>query len=612
MFQDAIGIRGSGQMSEWQKTLSIAVAAAWQPPDRRRPSEWAQTWVKFPASVRMPEYRSDTTPWTTEPLNCLQDPSVQFVTLMAPTQSGKSTIFEAGVPWILCNAPGNVMLTCQTEDDVALMAEARLWRVFDECKPVMAMLSKLHRFAKTKTRILFPHCFVELQGPGLSSLQSKSIRYAINDEAWMYDQGTLAQIIERTSAVWNRKIITLSQGGVAGDDLDNLWQQGTQEIYSYRCECGAVHPFSMESMKFDDTPETREPETRAWKWEAMRATVRHVCLTCAKETPDTLENRRRMSTGGEYVVTNSNAPSRSRSFRVDATAVYWQSWADLAEQFLRARDALRRGDIEPLKVFTQKKEATPWREMEVASVDWETLKGSGYIKSQFEEEKIEGEYTRALTVDVQQGYFWAVARAVTQDGGSKLIWEGKLLTYEDIRELQLKLKIPDNLVALDAGHWRFEVCRHCSMYNWTALIGDQRNAFVHNKQDRSGRITKTTRAYSPMQKFFITGKKLPDGMKPWARGYYWSNTVAKDMLSRLRAGAGVPWELPEDVSEDYRKHIFSELKNERSGRWEPRYKGAPNHLWDCEAMQIVLLMILGALGTAEPEEKGESQDNSPG
>jgi hypothetical protein len=594
-------------MSEWQKTLAGAVATAWQPPDRRKPSEWAETWVKFPASVRMPEYRQDTTPWTTEPLNCLQDPSVQFVTFMAGTQVGKSTIFETGIPWILCNSPGNVMLTCQTEDDVALMAEARLWKVFDECKPVSAMLNKLHRFAKTKTRILFPHCFVELQGPGLSSLQSKSIRYAINDEAWMYDQGTLAQIIERTSAVWNRKIITLSQGGVAGDDLDNLWQQGTQEIYSYKCEhCGGVHPFSMQSLKWDETPETREPESRLWKWEAMRATVRHFCLTCGAETADTLENRRRLSTSGVYVQTNPNAPSRSRSFRVDATAVYWQSWADLSEQFLRARDALRRGDIEPLKVFTQKKEATPWREMEVASVDWDSLKGDGYLKEQFATEKIEGEYVRALSIDVQQGSFWGVARAVTREGASKQIWEGKLLTWDEIRDLQIRLSIPDNLVVVDAGNWRFEVCKKCSEYNWTAFIGDQRNSFVHVKQNSRGIATKTNRAYSPLQKFFITGQKLPDGMKPYARGYYWSNTVAKDMLSRLRAGAGVPWELPEDVSEDYKKQIFSEQKSERTGRWEPRYKGAANHLWDCEAMLIALMMILGVLGTSEPEEESQS------
>jgi hypothetical protein len=596
-------------MTEWQKTLAGAVAAAWQPPDRRKPSEWAETWVKFPASVRMPEYRQDTTPWTTEPLNCLQDPSVQFVTLMAGTQVGKSTIFEVGVPWILCNAPGNVMLTCQTEDDVALMAEARLWKVFDECKPVAAMLNKLHRFAKTKTRILFPHCFVELQGPGLSSLQSKSIRFAINDEAWMYEPGTLAQIIERTSAVWNRKIITLSQGGVAGDDLDNLWQQGTQEIYSYQCECGAVHPFSMQSIKWDETPDTRDEASGVWQWEAMRSTVRHCCMTCGKETPDTLENRRRMSRGGEYVVTNSNAPSRSRSFRVDATAVYWQSWADLAEQFLRARDALRRGDIQPLKLFTQKKEACPWKDMEIASVDFDSLRPGEYVKATYEKEKIEGEYCRAMAVDVQAGHYWSVARAMTKDGASKQIWEGKLLTWDDVRALQLRLSIPDNLVVVDAGNWRFAVCAICSQYNWTAMVGDQRDTYVHVRQNSRGQVVKTNRAYSPVQKFFITGQKLPQGIKNYARGYFWSNRVAKDMLGRLRAGEGVSWELPGDIGDEYKRHLFSEVKNPRSGRWEPRYKNADNHLWDCESMLVALMMILGVLGAAEPEEKDESQDN---
>jgi hypothetical protein len=112
-----------------------------------------------------------------------------------------------------------------------------------------------------------------------------------------------------------------------------------------------------------------------------------------------------------------------------------------------------------------------------------------------------------------------------------------------------------------------------------------------------------------VQKFFITGQKLPQGIKNYARGYFWSNRVAKDMLARLRAGEGVPWELPGDMTDEYKRHLFSEVKNPRSGRWEPRYKNADNHLWDCESMLVALMMILGVLGAAEPEEKDESQDN---
>jgi hypothetical protein len=425
----------------------------------------------------------------------------------------------------------------------------------------------------------------------------------------MYKPGTLSQIVERTSAVWNRKILTISQGSEAGDDLDRLWQEGSQELYSYRCEkCGEWHPFTMSSIKWDDTPETRHPETREWNWQKVRDSVRHCCLTCGHETPDTLENRRRMSSSGMYIKSNESAPIRARSFRVDATAVYWMPWADLTEQLLRAKAAIRRGDIEPLKIFVQKKEACPWAENDAIDIDTESITSAGYTKEDFVTEKTPDELVRIMSVDVQNLERYVVIRAIAKDSSSRLLFEGTLETWEDVRELQQRYGVPDKTTVVDGGHWSYDVWKQCAKYNWTSLVGRGTDSFLHTKQNSRGQIVRTHRLYSPVQKFHVTGQKL-EGIRRHCRGYYWSNTKAKDILARMREGMAMPWLLPDDVSQDYKKQIYSEIKSD-SGRWDPRYKGCPNHFWDCEAMIVTTMAILGLLGGHDDGDSTEAPETS--
>jgi hypothetical protein len=68
----------------------------------------------------------------------------------------------------------------------------------------------------------------------------------------------------------------------------------------------------------------------------------------------------------------------------------------------------------------------------------------------------------------------------------------------------------------------------------------------------------------------------------------------------LRSGLAASWEIPDDVSEDFRHQIDSEKRTEaklKDGRTSIKWVRVRrnNHLWDCEAMQVAVAGMLKVL-----------------
>jgi len=145
-------------------------------------------------------------------------------------------------------------------------------------------------------------------------------------------------------------------------------------------------------------------------------------------------------------------------------------------------------------------------------------------------------------------------------------------------------------VFLDAGHAAYEVYRHCADHGWTALIGDRRPTFVHRTRDGKS----VHRFYSPRRKVVLAHNKS-------CSVFYWSNLNCKDILARLRRNQrpekGATWEVPDDIDDDYLAQMESEHRVKDSSKWIWKQIGnRPNHLWDCEAMQVVAVVMLKLIG----------------
>jgi hypothetical protein len=204
-------------------------------------------------------------------------------------------------------------------------------------------------------------------------------------------------------------------------------------------------------------------------------------------------------------------------------------------------------------------------------------------------EAIDGELVRFLTVDRQQDHFWAVCRAWRSDGSSRLMWAGKVLTVETLRDLQQTLRVKDKLVFMDASFETSAVYAECAAHDWSALHGSGQPGFTHVGKRQN------------VKRFFSPAKFATAGSGGKARYFFWSNEGIKDELSRLR-NVGAPfWEYPRDIGPFYLKQLNSEVKrdvvNKATKQITRRYVKTrrDNHIWDCEAMQVCAAMMTGVL-----------------
>jgi hypothetical protein len=199
---------------------------------------------------------------------------------------------------------------------------------------------------------------------------------------------------------------------------------------------------------------------------------------------------------------------------------------------------------------------------------------------------------RFLTADVQQGHFWVVIRAWKVGGDSRLLWEGRLETWENIRYLQERYGIENRFVFIDCGYKPEEVAKQCfaaakpgDTNRWNMLRGeDARDGYMKVVGEKKFR-----RLFSD-----YTNAQTSAGLA--YKFIRFSNLLAKDKLSALMASG--TFGVPTDASKNYHAHMQSEQKREISPgvwRWVPVKTGRPNHLWDCEDMQVVAACICKVL-----------------
>jgi hypothetical protein len=201
----------------------------------------------------------------------------------------------------------------------------------------------------------------------------------------------------------------------------------------------------------------------------------------------------------------------------------------------------KRGVIQPLKDFYQQRLALAWRDEQVEIGRVEVAARGDYLLAEItgkEADKIAGESRRFLTIDRQRDHFWAVVRAWKSDGGSRLLWRGRVLTTEQLLDVQKRFGVESQLCFEDAQFSTAQVYEDCIRYGWTALHGSGEDGFpVVLKNGR-----KIMRFYSPIKQ-----TQVPGG---YARYMFWASDPVKDTLAALTSGSGVAdWEAAADAGD---------------------------------------------------------------
>jgi phage terminase large subunit GpA-like protein len=554
------------------------------PPARLNPSDWASGRVVI-ADGLTPKYQVENAPWQREPLDTLSNADAKEAVFLAPIGTGKTTFMESGLAYIIAEDPGPTLLVGQTDDDLKDWAETRMDHVIRHT-PECANLLPEDRHKKRKMQILFPHMSLFLTGANLSGLQSKSMRRVFCDEAWQYRPGMLNEARGRLHDRWNRQFFILSQAGVKGDDLDKAWQQSDQREFCFSCpECGTVQPWKWcNIVGWED--EGKEPIERAQA--AYIKCENEECLwTCGDHT----QKRRALAESAQYVSMATGLPGHI-GFHYNVLCNWRKPLWEIVLLWIEAKEALKKGNTDPLRQFIQKRLAESWEED--LTDNRKELVGDGYSMSEYADGKmiedeglVNGIRFRFLTIDVQADHFWYVIRAWKANGDSQLLSFGRLETIDQADELCRRYQISPTMVAMDSGYNSDMVYGICARRNWTALKGSARDEYPWPTREGKNKL-------KPFQRF-STASSSNGGACRFA---HWSSNRIKDILYAHRVGKSGAWLLPDDVSPEYVKQIDSEVKREVANaktkqveyRWVKTRQN--NHGWDCESMQIVLALNL--------------------
>ena len=586
------------------KLLRDILKDAWTPADRREPWRWCEDHIKnIPYSPLPGPFRSENSPWIREVMEAIVDPKIRLVSIIAAVQSSKTTSPELTLCYIISNLPGPCLWLDQTDEDAKDESESRLQKLFESCEPVKKLFPKNKNKQRNCTIHFSNGMTLWLLGAyNKTNLQRRSIRWLFGDETWRWPVGHMAEAEARTTAFgWLGKCVFMSQGGEENDDTHRKFETTDMREWHYKCpKCGKYIPYKWENIEWDDDCKDENGE---YDFSKINHSTALKCPECGEYFEDSDRMRRILNKDGKFIALNPNASKENVGFHWNALAS--MSWGKLAELYLRAKIAARKGDSSLLQQFYQKRLALAWREfaedyrLEIASGSynsgdvWDEEAGFNklgeIIAPPFAENEVIAPL-RIMSVDVQMNCFYLVVRAWSINGSSRLLWHEKVLTWEDIEEIQKRFRILDNLVFVDAGYNSFEVYKHCGERNWIALMGDNKANFFHRLPNGKTVL----RFYSPVKHIFISRYVK-------CRMHFWSNLNVKDTLARIRRNQnpadGATWEVPTDISEDYLKQMESEhrIKKGNSWIWE-QIGNRPNHYLDCEAMNCAGALMLKIVG----------------
>lgn len=576
-------------------------------PDRSPIYDWARKHVVLPESYATPgPFNAKLTPWLLPIFADLQNPLVRLVHFRKAVQVGGTLVADVWVPWIIANDPGPISWTMQTEDMVERHAKSRLNPLLERCKPVASMLPRPGP-QRTTTETYFGGFFLTLNPANLSTQQSQSIRYKINDEIWLPRwQEVYGHAIARVSKfeeVGRSKVYNISQAPVmdaeTGNVEDTSFRSGHQGEWSAECGgCGKLHPVAFAIRGADgaiaggvvwDAKAKRDDET--WDVARVLETVRFRCPHCGKESEDNDATRNAWKRTGRFMPMNAAAPAEVRSYRVEA--IVSRPMRLLAEEWCNANNTLvRTGNDNGVVEFRTKREARPWLvEKKVVSL---FVAKSGYTVQTFANGDLTpNERIRIMAIDRQLDHFWVEIGAIGDGPTYRQLFYGRIETRDTLRQLQRRYRVPDYCVVQDRGYKPAEVDRDCVEFGWRGMRGFARKSWTM-RDESTGTLLN----------FPFSEPQVSDYAGGNAYFYNWSGDYFKDVLAAALENKGdLKWMLPEDVNPLYLEQIRGEHKVEiRPGVWEWKEvkSNAPNHALDTSAMILCVGTISNVIRYAPP------------
>ena len=322
--------------------------------------EWLESNVReVPGSPQPGPFRVESTPFLAPILRALTDPEITTIVVLGAVQMGKSSLLELWSSFIPSRSPGPTLLLQDVDDNAQDWQKDRLRPMWEATPATMEKMEQAERNQWKKTRFERNTCWV-LGANNKKNLQRRSIRFLGGDEVWLWPKGHLNEALaRRTAFIWQGKSLLVSQGGVEGDDITDLWGQSNRMEWTFKCShCGTRQPYEWEQLKYPE--EAKEPN--GWNIDKVKAGCTYECKGCKHQYKDSFEVRAELNLSGEYVPMNQNAPKGIVGFHWNSLCAQWGlDWGKLAEMAIRAKISFEEhGDNVARREFKQKRLAISW------------------------------------------------------------------------------------------------------------------------------------------------------------------------------------------------------------------------------------------------------------
>jgi phage terminase large subunit GpA-like protein len=583
------------------------------------PSEWVARNIVFDEANNRGPFRLAGREYARDILDDFGRDDVTDECLVFGSQVGKTSILMAGAAWALEHSPGGILWVMTSLTQVRAFARQRFSRLLRASGAVARLIPRgadRHAFGLSQM-VLGPTTinFAGSNSPG--NLASTPCRRTILDEVDKFDEGTrgeadavdLAEQRTKDAALpqrWKTSTPTITDGLIWTD-----FQRGNQMRWHIPCPaCGGriVLAWSKDHTIFElrgnegfvGWDAKARLSDGGWDLDRVEASAHVVCPHCQHRIED--RDKAAMNAGGVWMAGATAAARRVSRHLPSLYAIGPDvTWGKLAIRFLE-----RRASSFGLQGFVNGDLAEPFVDRQRV----QTLQGLIRV-----ELAASADWLPLLSVDVQalEPHFWFVVRK-WRDGSSIAIEAGSLNTWEEVAAKQQAHGIPNTRVFVDSGYDTTVVYQQCWRHHqpeagyiqagrmlmpmcWSPVKGDD---------GRKPWVDVLTKVPSPVlrthQDPFFGGREAGRWLVELLT---YRTDLVKDILEALREKrmGALTWEVAEAVADvTYQRHLMSEenraFVDQRTGR--VRYRWAkvgghrtPNHLLDCEVIQIVGALSLG-------------------
>ncbi len=541
---------------------------ALKPPERLTVSQWAEKHRILDAktSAEPGPWRNSRTPYLKGVMDAFNDPSVEEMYFIKPTQVGGTEGLLNIIGYIVSNNPAPTLVVYPTEKLAEYASLNRLQPMFKLCK------STREEFLSDSSKLLelrFNSMYLVLTGANSpSSLASMPMQDLILDEVDKFptNSGKEADPIslarERTKTfVGNKKILGTSTPTF---EHGHIWKAHLAcdrwlEYYVPCPHCNELQTLKFPQLKWDNSLKTLKD---------IELSVYYECEFCKGKIKD--RHKQEMLEAGEWEARERNNGNTKTSFRLNVLYSPWTRFGEVVKEFLVSKE-----DPEKLLNFVNSWLGEPWKDVN-SSIDIDVVLERRTDLNEF----VLPDDVLVITggADVQEHCVKFIIRGWSEGMTSQLITSGECLDLEELEHIMnMPLYTENNrlfqvdLCAIDTGHKTDDVYDFCVLNSDWAIpvkgssqpLTKRFNASTIDKKDSSAHNTTLYILDTAQYKRMIMSRLR----KPNGRGSF--------MVHK-------------DVSDDYCKQLISEhevktkIGNTYKFEWKIRPGYRHNHFLDCE------------------------------